>query len=56
MTDDRMLFQSCRFVVTDAFLRTSRRTYKLQDIAYVQVKRPLLLLTASISMSLQGWR
>ena len=55
MSEDRTLFRSSRFVVTDGFLRTPRKTYKLQDIDYVQIKRPFLLLTVSVGLLLVGW-
>jgi|EndMetStandDraft_9_1072997.scaffolds.fasta_scaffold209245_2 hypothetical protein len=55
MTDNRTLLQSSRFVVTNAFLRTPRKTYKLHDIDYVQVKRPFLLLAVATSTLLLAW-
>ena len=55
MSDDRTLFHSSRFIVTSAFLRTPRKTYKLQDIDYVQIKRPYLLLTVSVGALLFAW-
>jgi hypothetical protein len=55
MSEDRTLFRSSRFIVTNAFLRTPRKTYKLQDIDYVQIKRPYLLLTVSVGTLLLAW-
>jgi hypothetical protein len=55
MSEQRTLFQSARFLVTEGFLRTPRKTYKLRDIDYVQVKRPFLLLTISTGTLLLGW-
>ena len=55
MSEDRTLFRSSRFIVTDAFLRTPRKTYKLQEIDYVQIKRPYLLLTVGVGALLIAW-
>ena len=54
MSEDRTLYHS-RFIVTDAFLRTRRKTYKLQDIDYVQIKRPYLALTITVGALLIAW-
>ena len=55
MSEHRTLFQSTRFIVTDAFLRTPRKTYKLRDIDYIQVKRPFLALTVTVGALLIAW-
>lgn len=55
MSDNRTLFQSARFTVTESFLRTPRKTYKLRDIDYLQVKRPFLLLTIAVGVLLLAW-
>ena len=55
MSEHRTLFESTRFVVTESFLRTPRKTYKLQDIDYIQVKRPFLALTITVGGSLIAW-
>ncbi len=55
MSEQRTLFQSARFLVTESVLRTPRKTYKLRDIDYIQVKRPLLLLSVTLGASLIAW-
>jgi hypothetical protein len=55
MSEQRTLFKCARFLVTESFLRTPRKTYKLQDIDYVQVKRPFLLLTILTGTLLLAW-
>ena len=55
MSEDRTLFLSSRFIVTNTSLRTRRKTYKLQHIDYMQIKRPYLLLTASVGALLLVW-
>lgn len=55
MNEHRTLFKSARFLVTESFLRTPRKTYKLRDIDYIQVKRPFLVLSVTVGALLIAW-
>lgn len=55
MDKARILFQSTRFTVTDNILRTPRKTYALQDVDYVQVKRPFFVLSLGLGGLLLAW-
>jgi hypothetical protein len=55
MSEQRTLFKSARFLVTESLLRTPRKTYKLRDIDCVQVKRPFLLLSITLGALLIAW-
>ena len=56
-----VLFRSGAFEVTDALLRTPRKSYSLREIQYVSVQRPLLFFVGLpavglIGFSLAFWR
>lgn len=53
MADD--LFRTKRFTVTREFLRTPRKTYALEHIDYVQVKRPVFILSVVLGGLLLAW-
>jgi hypothetical protein len=55
MDEARILFRSKRFTVTDKILRTPRKTYALQEVDYVQVKRPLLMVSLALGALLLAW-
>lgn len=55
MDEARMLFRSKRFMVTEKTLRTPRKTYALDQVDYVQVKRPFLLLSIAVGVLLLAW-
>src|SRR5688572_13815802 len=55
MAEARVLFRSKRFTVTDKILRTPRKTYALQEVDYVQVKRPLFMLSLGLGALLLAW-
>lgn len=49
------IFRNGAFEVTDALLRTPRKTYSLRDIQYVSVQRPLLFFVGLPAMGLIGF-
>jgi len=55
MDKARILFQSTRFTVTETTLRTPRKTYALKDIDYIQVKRPIFILSLVLGGLLLAW-